>query len=788
VTVGGAAGSSGNGGAVTVANSSGASIHTEGAGSTGIFAQSIGGGGGVGGETTGLAAIGRNGSGGGNGGTVDVQNAASITTVGGNATAIFAQSLGGGGGAATGATGLVPIGGDAGVGGNGAAVTVSSTGSIQTEGANSHGIFAQSVGGSGGVVNDLSGPLSFLRFAGSAGAAGTAGNVAITQNGDITARGANSFAILAQSDGGSGSGDIAIDVLGGTLTGGNAGGASVGFLDGRDNRLTTHGTLTTVAGVAGYAIRGEGGNEVVTNFGTVVGSIDLAAGNNRFDNEVDASLMSGSVVMLGDGNLLHNKGVLSPGGDGVVQTTAVTGRLLQADSGVYRVDLDFAGDVPDRIVVTGDADLAGQVAVSTLDTASIVPGDRDVTILTAAGGVTDSGLSLSVADSAVVGYQLLYPNPTDVALGLSVDFAPSGLNRNETAIGRYFNAVQYAGSSRALAPIVSAIVALPEVSDLAHAYDRLSPEVYTTTQVAMLLSEQRFTNALFSCRVREGEFRFAREGECVWFDVYANWLDSDATHENFGFDQRTISATGGMQKVIADDWRLGVAISYEDSTYDVEDLAEIDGGAIRAGVTLKRLFDATTVAAALTGGGGMYDATRFVNFPDPGIRAHGDQDIYFVGAQLRVAHDFEQGDWYVRPMLDGGVTYITFDGFEESDAGAANLRVKGRNETYVSVRPALEVGGEIVTGDGTLVRPRALVGVTQFLSGGDPEVAAQLEGAPAGVSPFIVKQDFDETYLNVEVGVDVLTKGGTTVRAGYLAQFSDHTDSNAVMLKVSMPF
>jgi len=194
------------------------------------------------------------------------------------------------------------------------------------------------------------------------------------------------------------------------------------------------------------------------------------------------------------------------------------------------------------------------------------------------------------------------------------------------------------------------------------------------------------------------------------------------------------------------------------------------------------------VAAALTGGGGMYDTTRFVNFPTPGIRAHGDQDIYFVGAQLRVAHDFEQGDWYLRPMLDAGVTYITFDGFEESDAGAANLRVKGRNETYVSVRPALEVGGEVVTGDGTLVRPRALVGVTQFLSGADPEIAARLEGAPAGVSPFIVKQDFDETYLNVEVGVDVLTKGGTTVRAGYLGQFSDHTNSNAVMLKVSMPF
>jgi len=612
--------------------------------------------------------------------------------------------------------------------------------------------------------------------------------VAITQNGDITTTGANSFAILAQSEGGSGNGDIVIDVLGGTLTGGTASSAAVGFLDGRDNRLTTYGTLTTVGGVAGYALRGEGGNEAVTNFGMVIGSIDLGSGANRLDNESGAALASGAVIMLGEGNLLTNSGVLSPGGEGVVQTTAVTGSLLQANSGVYRVDIDFAGDVPDRVVLTGEADLAGQVAVSTANTGSIVPGTRQVTILSAAGGVTDSGLALEVAESAVAGYQLLYPNPTDVALGLSVDFAPTGLNRNETAIGRYFNAAQYAGSSPALGPIVSALVALPDVGELANAYDRLSPEPYLTTEVATLLSAQSFAESLFSCRVRDGENRFAREGECVWFDVYAQKLDVDATREYFGYDQQTLAIAGGMQKAIADDWRFGLALSYEHSEIDVEDLADAEADSIRAGATLKKLFGATTVGAGLTGGAGTYDFTRAVDFPEPGIRAQADQAIRFLGAQLRVAHDFEQGDWYLRPMVDVGVTYVTFDDFEESGAAGANLKVEGRSETYVSLRPALEVGGEIARGDGTLVRPRAKVGVTYFPSASDPDISAQLEGAPSGVSPFVVRQNFDDTYVDVEVGVDVLTTGGTTVRASYLGQFSDHTDSHGVILKVSMPF
>ena len=88
-----------------------------------------------------------------------------------------------------------------------------------TTGANSNGILAQSVGGGGGVVNDLKGLLILRRHG---GGAGTAGNVTVNQTGNILAIGKNSFGILAQSVG-STNGNIPVTVNSGFVEGGSTG-------------------------------------------------------------------------------------------------------------------------------------------------------------------------------------------------------------------------------------------------------------------------------------------------------------------------------------------------------------------------------------------------------------------------------------------------------------------------------------------------------------------------------------------------------------------------------------
>ncbi|RZJ32627.1 MAG: hypothetical protein EON85_00445, partial [Brevundimonas sp.] len=166
----GAAG--GNGGSATVTAMSTSDIRTEGRASYGLFAQSVGGGGGEGGFSVGLASLGSGGGTGGNGGTAQVfaSDGSSITTLGEASHGIFAQSIGGGGGngglvADAGGEigtfldqvnksdakgGSIAIGGQGAGGGDGGDVDVLNSGLIYTQGSRSNGVFAQSIGGGGG--------------------------------------------------------------------------------------------------------------------------------------------------------------------------------------------------------------------------------------------------------------------------------------------------------------------------------------------------------------------------------------------------------------------------------------------------------------------------------------------------------------------------------------------------------------------------------------------------------------------------------------------------------------
>ena len=104
IAVGGSGGASGAGDTVQVTNELGGNIWVSGAMSNGIFAQSVGGGGGDAGAAYSgspllfSTSVGGNGSGGGIGGSVTVDNSGMIETDGASSQAIFAQSVGGGGG------------------------------------------------------------------------------------------------------------------------------------------------------------------------------------------------------------------------------------------------------------------------------------------------------------------------------------------------------------------------------------------------------------------------------------------------------------------------------------------------------------------------------------------------------------------------------------------------------------------------------------------------------------------------------------------------------------------
>jgi hypothetical protein len=227
-----------------------AGITTFGDNSTGMLVQSIGGGGGAGGDATANSsagvlqkqlddlsdgeapksidvtvdvALGGTAGGGGAGGTATATNKGSITTFGLFADGIVVQSIGGGGGQggsgnskskASGDTSFglnVSLGATGGAGGSGGAASAGNdaNATIVTNGDNSRGILTQSIGGGGGNGGGGGGSTS-ASFGlsiglGASGATGGSGGAATAWNyGTVRTEGDWSDGVMAQSIGGGG--------------------------------------------------------------------------------------------------------------------------------------------------------------------------------------------------------------------------------------------------------------------------------------------------------------------------------------------------------------------------------------------------------------------------------------------------------------------------------------------------------------------------------------------------------------------------------------------------------
>ncbi|HEY3814257.1 MAG TPA: autotransporter outer membrane beta-barrel domain-containing protein [Caulobacteraceae bacterium] len=234
INVGGGSGDGGNAAKVTVHDDE--NIFTYGVASTGLLAQSIGGGGGnsalnIGAgltkdSNTFVLTVGGAIGNGGNAGDVIVYHTGDIITTGTGAMGIEAESIGGGGGSAFidqgyayGASNslTISIGRDGGTGGIGGNVSVHLNGIIETAGQYANGILAQSIGGGGGASSSDSvgvgatnpkndkqtGGVSVnVGLTGGTGAVG--GNVYVGATGDILTSGDSANGIMAQSIGGGG--------------------------------------------------------------------------------------------------------------------------------------------------------------------------------------------------------------------------------------------------------------------------------------------------------------------------------------------------------------------------------------------------------------------------------------------------------------------------------------------------------------------------------------------------------------------------------------------------------
>jgi len=805
---GGSGGGGGSGDTVSLIH--GGDIETHGAFAHGIVAQSVGGGGGVGGSAltfsfdntellpdlpevpvlddivnlTNLSMrLQGSGGAGGDGGPVMLTSTGNIWTEGDYAMGIVAQSIAGGGGLAgiynpQGVTGSafldsmigllmetegagISFAGSVGGDGTAGSVMVSHSGDIRTNGIGAHGLFAQSASG-----------------------LGAAADVSITLDGSIIAAGMNSYGIYAQSEGGLSNGNVTISVVGdGTVMGGSDDGAGVFIAGGADNSLTNFGVITSYSGIEGRAIIAASNAPLaVDNYGIVTGIVDLGGGLNSFDNF--GFVNAGQVFDVGAGNQFHNDGFVAPGGMENVLTTNVVGDFLQTGLGTLWFDLDFGSGMVDGLEVDGVAILDGTLWLHTMNSGSIVPGLHELPVILATGGIVDEGLQLRVAPSAVIEYALVSGGESGRLLQYNVDFAPTDLNPNQSVMGEHINAIQLAGGSDEMSPLTATIVSIPDIDSLAVVYDRLSPHIYAANQLSRFYSSLDFERSMHSCPVRDGDMRFSREGECSWMRVSDRDIDYSATDGSLLGTDYSLTINMGLQRALTPHWHGGLAVGMEQSDYDIPTYASREGSQVQVGGIAKGRYGRSLINLSLAGGWGDYTTRRMLQLPGVDDHVTGRRDITFYSAQAGYEYSLENETWFFRPGVAIGWVDVEGDPLVETGGDAASLILAGTDDEYLTSQATMLLGGELVARSQARYRPYLRATYTHILSGTENEIWARLSGAPDSVPYFVQRAGPDDNVAGVGLGLDVLTASGAIVSLAYDWQFATRWESHAFFAKL----
>ncbi len=726
-----------------------------------------------------------------------------------------------------------------------AAVDITSNGAVT---AGETAITARVIEGDGDVFVDLTGDV-----AGAAGygvyARANAGDVAVTANGDVSG---GSDAVSASVDGAS---DITIKISG-DVTGGS--GAGVRFTGGGTNRLEINGAVSSLSGLA---IAGDAGAEQIVSTGNLTGAVSLAAGNDRVEifgaSDISKASFDGgegedvfrlsatsdgvfvggairnfevfekagagtwsfagehafatSVSLLGgvldlQGTLAspimtNSGGSLAVGGVGAIGAGTIDGDYAQAAGGGLLVDVDFASGESDLLSVSGTASLAGAVTPTALN---LNAGEQTFTILTAAGGVTDNGLTLSPFASPLVDAELVFPNANNVAIAVSVAFVPAdvALDEDQVALAGNLEAVFAAGgATRDLAEMYAALFFdIDDDAAYRAALDELSPEVFLGTQAASLFGAEGFSDRLFSCADKTDADTLSREGECIWLRGGGGALDVDGDGRTIGFEEESFSATAGWQIEVAEYWRIGVAAGYEALSLDTDNGADSEGDRFMVGVAAKHQRGPWRLAAALSGGLGAFETTRTVSFGDFADTLLSTQDVTHAAAEMRVGHQFDFDGWYARPFVIGNATWIDLADATETGGGAA-LEIQGGAQTFLSVTPGVEVAVEFALSKAFSLKPFLRAGA-RFVDNPELTLYARFVGAPAGTGAFLNTLSFDSRYAEIDAGATLFKLGGESKSGGrfdelgtraaislvYESRNGENTKQSSAFLKAAFPF
>lgn len=811
VELGGSGTSSGDSGAVDL-SLVGSEVTTEGYGAVGIVAQSIGGGGGsasiyygngVGSGSPTYLLGGDSGQpyGDGNSVSVSLSKDTLVSTKGNSSDAFLLQSIGGGGGlfdldaAASAAGSFVQVSqqfGSAAVTGNGGDITFNvaddSLVRISTTGEKSDGIFAQTLGGGGGIFVGFADRTGDGKSGSNRNVSGTGGDISVSlANAIVTATGKDAYGVYLQSGVQNRSGAVSARgnngrislTTNGIIAGGSGNGAAIRFDGGTTANTIEIGADGVIRAASGSAIYAPSSFVNVSNSGLIAGNYASAGGTFTNDG-IYQSLVNGTISFSGGGAVMGsfiNRGTLDIGGVGQIGTLKISGGTTEL-AGKMLVDVSSNSALTqhsdqlqaDRLVVNGMT-VVPNVIGDLLKGSFTIAKAHDVNVQSAIQTAGEAGpISWSVETQRVnagAGQVVLTPH-ADFLKSLDVP-----ATRTERAL---LNSLQNAWSRQNsdMAPIFGAMANITSSQEYARTVESLTAtENVAQSAVLQTLGAAESLDASMTCPSFEGKSSLIREGECLWLRQGGARVEQLSGGNSDPFKASAVETRVGGQKQISPHWFIGGTAGEKTSWLSATDgLTSSNGQSVDIALSARRQMGPFQLAAALHGGYGWFNVRNTFLTEDALWRTTNRTSTWTGGARFRAAYQFVFGNWYVMPRVDFDVVYSAMPGYSLMNE-QNELNARAMHQWTEFNEPELEAGARVPLGKTDWLRLWVNVGGNFIVGNGLTQRVSYSHPGQSGIS-FMSTAGIPSTMLDVGTGVQFVKTDKYELMGTGKAQISDH--------------
>lgn len=573
------------------------------------------------------------------------------------------------------------------------------------------------------------------------------------------------------------------------------------------NSLTGSGTMAFASGTTYLSGNSSGftgtadvsGTGILSVNGTLGGTVDVASGGR----------LQGSGTVGGAD--AASGGTVAPGNS--IGTLSVSGNVSFASGSVYEVEANATSS--DKIEATGTATLTGGTVSLIPYQGALLRAGTTYTILSATGGVTGAFDSISFSEA------LLFQTPR---LSYDATNVYASVVRNGTsfasvaASGNQANTAAAIESLGAGSTLYDAVAIQSDAATTRQAFQSLTGEIHANVKASILEDQVAFGRVLSGRlaqasdnetglaapatvkaskreRLQYGEkianayaAENAKLDPTLWGQGFGGWGQRDGDANAAGFKHQDKGLMTGVDWMMGDKWRMGLAFGYDHADYDQDDKTGAKGTADRYSLSAYggRSWGKMSLRTGLTYAYSDIDTKRFVSFPYFSDNMRASYNAHSVSGFAETAYAFGDKDSKAEPFANLSYGYVNVPGFTEQ-GGAAALTAKDSSEALGSTTLGARVRQVLPFLDTPKNKAafQASAGWLHTIGNVSPDTSLRFAG---GSSFKTQAAPLARDAAILGAGVDYLIGQQTTLGVAYTGQIGEHADTQAVRGNVSYRF